>query len=91
MMPPQKADTEPSVHAITIRLPEDLYEDLRRQAYEQRTSINALIVEAVRSKKILHTTPRRALSRRVLPGRVWSSLASSGHAGFRPATPFRPR
>ena len=51
MMPPQKADTEPSVHAITIRLPEDLYEDLRRQAYEQRTSINALIVEAVRARQ----------------------------------------
>jgi hypothetical protein len=51
MTPPQKANTEPSVHAITIRLPEDMYEDLRRQAYEKRTSINALIVEAVRAKQ----------------------------------------
>ena len=39
------------MHAMTVRLPEDIYEDLRRQAYEERTSINALIVEAVRAKK----------------------------------------
>jgi predicted HicB family RNase H-like nuclease len=51
MTPPQKADAEPLTHAITIRLPEDLYEELRRRAYEERTSINALIVAAVRSKK----------------------------------------
>ena len=49
MTPPQEAEDKASTHAITIRLPEDLYEDLRRQAYEQRTSINALIVEAVRA------------------------------------------
>jgi predicted HicB family RNase H-like nuclease len=50
MTPPQQAEDKASTHAITIRLPEDLYEDLRRQAYEQRTSINALIVEALRTK-----------------------------------------
>ena len=49
-MPSQQSKPEPSTHAITIRLPEDLYEALRRQAYEQRTSINALIVEAIRAK-----------------------------------------
>ena len=50
-MPPQEAEDKASTHAITIRLPEDLYEELRRQAYEQRTSINALIVEAVRARQ----------------------------------------
>ena len=50
-MPPPQAEDKPETHAITIRLPEDLYEDLRRRAYEQRTSINALIVEAVRAAK----------------------------------------
>jgi predicted HicB family RNase H-like nuclease len=51
MTPPQQTEDKASTHPITIRLPEDLYEDLRRQAYEQRTSINALIVEAVRDRK----------------------------------------
>ena len=37
--------------AITIRLPEDVYEDLRREAFEKRTSMNALIVDALRAKK----------------------------------------
>ena len=50
-MPPQETTDKAETHAITIRLPEDVYEDLRRQAYEQRTSINALIVEAVRAKQ----------------------------------------
>lgn len=50
-MPPQSATDKPETHAITIRLPEDMYEDLRRQAFDRRTSINALIVEAVRAKK----------------------------------------
>lgn len=50
-MPPPQAEDKASTHAITIRLPEDLYEALRRQAYEERTSINALIVEAVRAKR----------------------------------------
>lgn len=49
-MPPQSTD-KTETHAFTIRLPEDVYEDLRRQAYEKHTSINALIIEAVRAKK----------------------------------------
>lgn len=48
-MPPQRADDKPEVQAITIRLPKDMYEDLRRQAFDERTSINALIVKAVRT------------------------------------------
>jgi predicted HicB family RNase H-like nuclease len=51
MPPSQETEDKASTHAITIRLPEDMYEDLRRQAYEKRTSINALIVEAVRAKQ----------------------------------------
>jgi len=50
-MSPQQADDKPEVQAITIRLPKDMYEDLRRQAFDDRTSINALIVEAVRAKQ----------------------------------------
>lgn len=34
--------------ALTIRLPPDLYEKLRRAAFEQHVSMNALIVEAIR-------------------------------------------
>jgi predicted HicB family RNase H-like nuclease len=51
MTPPQETEDKASTHAITIRLPEDLYEDLRREAYEQRTSINALIVAGMRARK----------------------------------------
>ena len=36
---------------LHIRLPPDLYEKLRRAAFEQRTSMNALIVEAVRTQQ----------------------------------------
>lgn len=50
-MPPQQAEDKPEVQAITIRLPKDMYEDLRRQAFDERTSINALIVQAVRAKQ----------------------------------------
>ena len=49
-MPPQTED-KPEVQAITIRLPKDMYEDLRRQAFDERTSINALIVDAVRARQ----------------------------------------
>lgn len=31
----------------TIRLPDDLYEHYRKQAFDQRTSMNALIVSAL--------------------------------------------
>jgi predicted HicB family RNase H-like nuclease len=37
---------------MSIRLPADLYEKLRRAAFEQRTSMNALIVEAIRTQQI---------------------------------------
>ena len=50
-MPPQQAEGKPDTQAITIRLPKDMYEDLRQQAFDQRTSINALIVEAVRDRQ----------------------------------------
>jgi len=35
------------VQAMTIRLPADLYERLRREAFEQRVSMTALIVRAL--------------------------------------------
>jgi predicted HicB family RNase H-like nuclease len=37
--------------AFTVRLPADLYEFLRRAAFEQHTSMNALIVEAIRTQQ----------------------------------------
>lgn len=40
------------MHAFTIRLPEDLFEDLRRQAFDERTSINAIIVADLREKRV---------------------------------------
>lgn len=51
-MTPPRAEDSTAVQAITIRLPEDVYEELRREAFDKRTSMNALIVEAVRSRKI---------------------------------------
>jgi hypothetical protein len=33
--------------AITVRLPEDIYEALRREAFEKRTSQTSIITEAV--------------------------------------------
>lgn len=49
-MTPQPAADQP-VKPITIRLPEDVYEKLRREAFDKRTSMNALIVEAIRTKE----------------------------------------
>lgn len=55
MTPPQTSTDEPPVHAITIRFPDDgpddVWEKLRRQAFDQRKSINTLVVEAVRDKQ----------------------------------------
>lgn len=34
--------------ALTVRLPRDLYEKLRRAAFERHVSMNTLIIEAVR-------------------------------------------
>ena len=58
---PSQADDKPEVQAITVRLPKDVYEDLRRRAFEERTSINALILEAVRAGSC-HVPQRRAAS-----------------------------
>jgi predicted transcriptional regulator len=38
------------VQAITVRLPKDLYEQLRREAFEQRTSQAAIITEALNNR-----------------------------------------
>jgi predicted HicB family RNase H-like nuclease len=38
------------VQVFTIRLPRDLYEQLRKAAFDQRTSMNALIIEAIRAQ-----------------------------------------
>lgn len=54
-MSPQTGSAEP-VQAITIRLPEDIYEELRKEAFDKRTSINALIVDAVRARKLVAKT-----------------------------------
>lgn len=37
-----------SWQALTIRLPQDIYEKLRQTAFDQHTSMNTLIVEAIR-------------------------------------------
>jgi predicted HicB family RNase H-like nuclease len=34
--------------AFTVRLPPDLYEKLRKAAFDQHTSMAALIIEAIR-------------------------------------------
>jgi predicted HicB family RNase H-like nuclease len=56
-MPPQKAEEETPTHPITIRFPEDVYENLRRQAFDGRISMNTLVVEAVRAKQTPHAVP----------------------------------
>jgi len=43
--------TPPDTQALTVRLPEDLYDKLRKAAFEQHTSMNALIIEAVRAQQ----------------------------------------
>jgi len=35
--------------SLTVRLPDDVYQYLRQAAFDQHTSINALIIEAVRA------------------------------------------
>jgi predicted HicB family RNase H-like nuclease len=39
------------VQVLTVRLPKDLYEQLRKAAFDQRTSMNALIIEAIRAQQ----------------------------------------
>jgi predicted transcriptional regulator len=36
---------------LTIRLPDDLYDKLRKAAFDQHTSMNALIIAAVRQQQ----------------------------------------
>lgn len=49
--------TSPDTQAITVRLPVDLYEKLRKAAFDQRTSMSALIIEAIRQQ---HDMPEPA-------------------------------
>jgi len=39
------------MQAITIRLPDSLYEWLRREAFETRESQNAIVVQAVEAER----------------------------------------
>jgi len=39
------------VQPLTIRLPKDLYEKLRKAAFDQRTTMNALVIDAVRKQQ----------------------------------------
>ena len=36
------------MHAMTLRLPDDVYEVLRREAYESRRSMNTLVLTALK-------------------------------------------
>lgn len=35
------------MQAMTLRLPDDVHEALRREAYESRRSMNAVVIEAL--------------------------------------------
>lgn len=37
--------------ALTLRLPDELHEQLRQEAFEKRTTITALILEALRNRQ----------------------------------------
>lgn len=45
-----EAKADESVHAMTLRLPDGLYEVIRKRAFDERTSITAQIVLALRDK-----------------------------------------
>jgi predicted HicB family RNase H-like nuclease len=45
------AMTPPDTQALTVRLPEDLYDQLRKAAFDQHTSMNALIIAAIRAQQ----------------------------------------
>ena len=38
------------VQSFTIRIPKDLYEKLRKAAFDQHVSMNAIIIEAIRAQ-----------------------------------------
>lgn len=42
---------------LTIRLPDDVYDKLRKAAFDQHTSMNALIIAAIRQQ---HDMPSQA-------------------------------
>lgn len=52
--------TPPDTQALTVRLPPDLYDKLRKAAFDQHTSMNALIIEAIR---VQHDVPSPASPR----------------------------
>lgn len=39
------------MHALTMRLPDDLHEWLRREAFETRESQNAIVVQALEAER----------------------------------------
>jgi hypothetical protein len=45
-----KARENETIHAMTLRLPEGLYEVIRKRAFDERTSITAQIVVALREQ-----------------------------------------
>lgn len=42
--------TPPDTQVLTVRLPEGLYDKLRKAAFDQHTSMNALVIEAIREQ-----------------------------------------
>ena len=50
MSEPLAAKADEGVHAMTLRLPEGLYEVIRKRAFDERTSITAQIVVALREQ-----------------------------------------
>lgn len=46
-------------HAMTLRLPDELYEELRREAFEKRVSLTSLVVAALRLRKPLRDAATR--------------------------------
>jgi hypothetical protein len=46
-MIPLHGRTEPAPHSFTARLPADVYENLRLRAFNERVSMNALVVKDV--------------------------------------------
>ena len=43
--------TPPDTKPFTLRLPPDLYDKLRKAAFDQHTSMNALIIAAIRAQQ----------------------------------------
>lgn len=57
--------------ALSVRLPDEVYERLRQDAFDQRTTMNALIVEALQKAQFLPVTQVRTdINPPRYPGRV---------------------